>query len=376
MRPRSDGRGQRVLMTADTVGGVWTYAIELVRALAGYDIEVTLATMGPPPSNEQCAAAKAIANLDLQESSFRLEWMTDCWSDVACAGDWLQGIARHRRYDIVHLNGYVHAALEWPAPVVVAAHSCVLSWWQAVRGEPAPASWHRYRDAVARGLGRADALVTPSHAMLAALAEYYPLPRRRGVIANGLPLDELRPAAKQPYFFAAGRLWDEGKNLALLDAIADALPWPVYVAGEQDRPEGNGGKGYASLRSLGHLSRHDLVAWLEAASVYVLPARYEPFGLSVLEAAACGCALVLGDIPSLRESWAGAAIFVPPNDPAALRRALLALVDDPHRRDELAARALRRSGDFTVAASAYSYAQLYAELAGRPPARAAMIVSA
>ncbi len=35
-----------------------------------------------------------------------------------------------------------------------------------------------------------------------------------------------------------------------------------------------------------------------------LPARYEPFGLSVLEAALSGCALVLGDIPSLRESGA------------------------------------------------------------------------
>jgi hypothetical protein len=39
----------KVLMTADAVGGVWTYALELSGALARHDIEVVLATMGPLP---------------------------------------------------------------------------------------------------------------------------------------------------------------------------------------------------------------------------------------------------------------------------------------------------------------------------------------
>ena len=37
---------RHVLMTADTVGGVWTYAVELVRALAPHRVTVALATMG------------------------------------------------------------------------------------------------------------------------------------------------------------------------------------------------------------------------------------------------------------------------------------------------------------------------------------------
>src|SRR5436190_23853133 len=37
---------QRVLMTADTVGGVWTYALELARVLCEQEVEITLATMG------------------------------------------------------------------------------------------------------------------------------------------------------------------------------------------------------------------------------------------------------------------------------------------------------------------------------------------
>ena len=49
----------RVLMTADTIGGVWTYAIDLCRALIPHGVEVTLATMGNLPSAEQRRQAAA-----------------------------------------------------------------------------------------------------------------------------------------------------------------------------------------------------------------------------------------------------------------------------------------------------------------------------
>ncbi len=47
-----------------------------------------------------------------------------------------------------------------------------------------------------------------------------------------------------------------------------------------------------------------------AATVFASMARYEPFGLAVLEAAQAGMRLVLSDIPTFRELWDGAAIFV------------------------------------------------------------------
>ena len=79
----------RILMTTDAVGGVWTYALELARALAPHDLAVTLATMGPPPSADQVDAARAIPELRLETSAFRLEWMSDAWADVDAAGEWL-----------------------------------------------------------------------------------------------------------------------------------------------------------------------------------------------------------------------------------------------------------------------------------------------
>jgi glycosyltransferase involved in cell wall biosynthesis len=103
------------------------------------------------------------------------------------------------------------------------------------------------------------------------------------------------------------------------------------------------------------------------AALYALPARYEPFGLSVLEAALAGCALVLGDIPSLREVWGDAALFVAPEDRDGLAGALEWLMSRPAERERLAARARERALTFSPRRMARAYLHLYATLA-HPPA--------
>jgi glycosyltransferase involved in cell wall biosynthesis len=102
------------------------------------------------------------------------------------------------------------------------------------------------------------------------------------------------------------------------------------------------------------------------AAVYALPARYEPFGLSVLEAALAGCALVLGDIPSLREVWGDAALFVHPDDGEGLAEALQGLMANPAERERRAALARARALTFTPRRMAEAYLELYAALRARP----------
>src|SRR4051812_48619280 len=211
---------QRILMTADTVGGVWTYALELVRALAPEGIFVTLATMGGNLSPAQSREAAAIQNLEIIESNFKLEWMEHPWQDVADSGDWLLDIERRVRPEVIHLNGYAHAALPWSAPVVVVGHSCVLSWWKAVEGEEAPPVWGRYHQAVQAGVRAAELVVAPSRWMLNQLHHYYgPLPKAC-VIYNGRSAPDIAREEKEPIIFAAGRLWDDAKNIILLARIA------------------------------------------------------------------------------------------------------------------------------------------------------------
>jgi glycogen synthase len=352
---------RKVLMTADTVGGVWTYSLELARGLCERGVEVALATMGAPVNDLQRDKAERIPGLRVFEGHFKLEWMDDPWRDVEKAADWLLNLESRICPDLVHLNSFVHGALPWNAPTVVVGHSCVLSWWQAVKGEPAPETWDRYREEVASGLAAAGLVIAPSAAMLASLAEYYgPLPESR-VIPNGSDARLFRPTPKENMIFSAGRLWDEAKNLEALEKAAPHLPWPVFVAGESQHPDGGEIRPH-NTRLLGRLSQRALAAWLGRSSIYALPARYEPFGLSVLEAALAGCALVLGDIPSLRETWRNRAVFVPPDDPEALERALTALIQEPDRRQSLAAGAHKRALEYTPERMVEGYLQAYAHV--------------
>jgi glycosyltransferase involved in cell wall biosynthesis len=364
-----------VLMTTDAVGGVWDYAIELVRALRSVDIRVTLACLGPPPRPHHYAALANLGEVELELREGRLEWMDDCEDDLARAGEWLLELEQRLAPDLVHLNGYAHAALPWRAPTILVAHSCVPSWWRAVHGESAPARYNGYRARVQAGLSRAETVVAPSAWMLAQLLGYRV--RFQGtVIHNARRASEYPPGPKCGLILAAGRLWDPAKNLAALDWAAaatgtrramtggpGALPWPIVVAGDTRAPNGSRPAPSSDrVERLGALSAQQLAWWMAHAAIFAHPVRYEPFGLAPLEAGLSGCALVLGDIPSLRELWADAAVYVDPDDPPGLARTLHALIDDPARRAQLGQRARVRAQRYSVARMLAGYHDLYREL--------------
>ena len=353
-----------VLMTADTVGGVFTYALELSAALGRLGASVALATKGGVLSDDQWAEARRVPGLEIFESADRLEWMEEPWADVARSSTWLLDLADRLQPDIVHLNDYAHGALPFDAPALVVAHSCLCSWFEAVRRQRPPASFDRYRAEVSRGLSAARLVVAPTRSMLEALERHYgPVPRGR-VIPSGRSAAPFRPGDKEPMVLCAGRLWDAAKNVAALDAVAASLPWPVLLAGEEEHPDqAHRGRGRSlHARPLGWLSPAALACFFSRAAIYALPARYEPFGLSVLEAGLSGCALVLGDIPSLRETWDGAAVFVDPESPPLLRRILAGLIRRPDRCEALGAAARERALTLSPRRMAEAYLAAYREV--------------
>ena len=355
---------RNILMTADTVGGVWTYALELTRALQPHGVEVQLALMGPPLTPAQRADAENIPNLSLFKSDYKLEWMPDCWADVKRAGDWLLHLASRLCPDVIHLNGYAHASLPWRGPILVVGHSCVFSWWQAVHGSEPDAEWQRYKREVTSGLRAADMVVAPSAAMLNALKTHYGKLENSRVIPNGRDTQSFNPGEKQPFILSAGRLWDAAKNISCVAELAAELPWRVCVAGEVEAPQQSRQQTTFSegCEALGPLPEAELREWFGAASIYALPALYEPFGYTPLEAGLSGCALVLGDIVSLRETWDGAAVFVDPRDRRALKTELLRLIENDRYRYEMACRAHMRALQFTPERMAQDYLDAYNEL--------------
>jgi glycosyltransferase involved in cell wall biosynthesis len=357
-----------VLMTTDAVGGVFTYSVQLAAALRRKRVRVGLASMGRRLSSPQRAEVEAVG-AELFESEYRLEWMDDPWRDVERAGGWLLEVERSFSPDIIHVNGYAHASLPWRAPALLVAHSCVCSWWRAVLGEAAPERYARYRDEVARGLAAARCTVAPTAAMLRCLTDEYAPLRSSHVIHNGIAHPTAASDRKQRFVLAAGRVWDRAKNIERLDEAAAELAVPVVVVGDLAGPDAPAPASFSRVRLLGALPRPELARWMRAAAIFAAPALYEPFGLSILEAAAAGCALVLGDIPSLRELWSGAAVFVDPRDARALSRALNQLLSDPAGCRALGASALTRARTYGVERMARRYVSLYGSLTRQPGAR-------
>ncbi len=367
-----------VLMTADAIGGVWQYALELARALAPEGVRVTLAVLGPAAGADQARDAAGVPGLTLRPLDLALDWTADRPEDVEAAAAAVSDLAAELDVDLVHLNSAALAiAGGFTVPVVVACHSCLATWWDAVRGTQALPEDFVWRVRLqARGMAAADALMAPTSAFAQATARAYGLAQAPTVVRNGrTPLvgSEVPTDAPEELFaFTAGRLWDEGKNVAAIDRAAAQLPLPIIAAGPTVGP--NGARiGLEHIKPVGRLGDHEIGAWLELRPAFVSMARYEPFGLAVLEAAQAGCPLVLADIATFVELWGGAAEFVPPGDDEALAAALNRIAADPEHRERLARAARERARQYGPAAMAEGalgvYRAVLAAGGARPPRR-------
>ncbi|MFL6416371.1 MAG: glycosyltransferase, partial [Bryobacteraceae bacterium] len=230
-----------------------------------------------------------------------------------------------------------------------------------LNAEPDP-EWAEYRRRVTAGLLACDAIVAPSEFMAREIEREYGVGGEKiRIIHNFSARQPVSRRDKEPFLLAAGRVWDAAKNFALLEKIAPSLEWPVKLAGK------NKGESRSAdpLQRLGHVTTAELLDLMARASVFVHPAFYEPFGLSVLDAARSGCCLVLADTSSLRELWGDAAVFLDPRHPVAWVRELNSLSRDPERCQELGQRAYAHAERYSANTTAQAYTSLYGNLINR-----------
>jgi glycosyltransferase involved in cell wall biosynthesis len=349
-------------MTADAVGGVWQYALDAAQSLRDHGVETTIAVLGPSLTSDQATEAGR-AGVALVETGLPLDWTAETPEAVIEAGRQISALATAHAPDVVHLNGPALAAgTRFPAPVVGACHSCVATWWTAVKDGPLPEEFVWRMDLVRRGYAASARLTAPSSAFASTTARIYGLAEPPTVVPNGRRAPVV-PSRGEPEAcaFTAGRLWDEGKNLGTIDRAAARLSVPVEAAGPVEGPN-RARVTFSHIRALGRLTDQAIAERLSRRPVYVSVAHYEPFGLAVLEAAQAGCALVLSDIASFRELWHGAAIFVPPDDDAALADAVEALIRDPAYRTRMAEAARVRAARYTPEATAAALIAVYRSL--------------
>ncbi len=124
---------------------------------------------------------------------------------------------------------------------------------------------------------------------------------------------------------------------------------------------------------LGELSDEEVVAHLQAADVFVLPSHLpsEAFGLSQVEAMACGVPVVCCDLPTgvpFVNQHGVTGLVVPPADEGALAVAIGDLLADPQKRFQMGEAALRRAqGEFSQEAMCGRIGDVYTEVLGQKP---------
>ncbi|MGZ4831247.1 MAG: glycosyltransferase family 4 protein [Candidatus Angelobacter sp.] len=359
-----------ILVTADTLGGVWTYTRELVTGLVRRGDRVTLVSFGDIPTAAQTRWMDGLANLDYRPTAFKLEWMLDSEADMEASSQYLEALIQESRPDLLHLSQFYYGALDCDVPRIVVAHSDVVSWWTSVhRQSPPETDWLRwYRQVVARGLREATSVVAPSRWMLEQVELHYGKLASTSVIHNGRT-----PALFNPYIskrettVTVGRLWDGGKNVSLL--LRHEMPGSVQIVGCDRHPELHNHAFVAeTIRPNVSLQPEQddrqIVQTLARAGIYAATSQYEPFGLAPVEAALSRCAIVASDIPSFRELWEGAAIFFRNNDPESLSLALESLQRDRGLRLNQGNMAFRHARQhFTADRMVAAYKNLYQNLA-------------
>jgi glycosyltransferase involved in cell wall biosynthesis len=350
-------KGTRLLLVTDAVGGVWTYSLELARALLPLGVETVLGVTGPSPTDEQREAASGI---QLVDTGLPLEWLDTNAAQVVRAAEELAGVARSEKADVVQTSSAaLLAAGSFDCPCVAVQHSCVATWWCAVRGTPLPAEFGWRRDLVERGLRRASAIIAPTVAFADATARAYKLGRPVHAVHNGRSIRDVRALPQGDFVFTAARLWDEGKNIATLDSAARSIAASFQAAGPIEGPNG-ASVSLFNLLPVGNLSQTTMAGVLAARPVFASAALYEPFGLSVLEAAQAGCALILSDIPTYRELWDGAAVFVEPRDDRGFAAAANRLLADRAARNSLGDSAREQARQYTAERMAHGMTEIYA----------------
>ncbi|MGI6852730.1 glycosyltransferase family 4 protein [Mesorhizobium sp. 1B3] len=334
----------RILMTLDAVGGVWRYALDLARGLKAEGCAVVLAGLGPAPSPSQRQECEAIGKVVWCRTP--PDWMTHSEKELDGFPEELEALVDEYDVDLVHLNCPSQACgIGFRCPVAITSHSCVVTWFQAVRGTEVPQDWRWHYSRNRSGLDRADVVISPSAAHAALMQTCYGPIDRMQVVHNATAR---APAAssRENFAFAAARWWDAGKNGAVLDDASGDAAWPIYCAGPVEGPNRQRFE-FRRACLLGELDNREIRALMARAGIFVSPSRYEPFGLAALEAARSGTPMILADIPTYRELWDGAALFFAADDPTALAGAMNLLAADGPLRRRLGSAAERRARSYS-----------------------------
>jgi len=298
-------------------------------------------------------------------------------------------LARQLRKDFPQLVHVQYTApVACPVPVVVTVHD--VSFLE----HPEYFPWMRalqLRQTVARTVRHAARVLTVSEFSRRAIARKFHLDPESIVITPDAAADSFRPISRQaaehwvrsnlglsaPFVLTVGDLQPRKNQVGLIEAFAEAmrarpeLPHHLVLAGKDTWFSGRVRKaaqqsGYAGrIHFTGFVPDEDLVYLYNACEVFAFPSFYEGFGLPVLEAMACGRAVVCSNTSALPEVADAACLLFDPRSRDEIARALLDLLLDPELRARMERLGLQRAAMFSWRETARKTLDVYHEVAGR-----------
>jgi glycosyltransferase involved in cell wall biosynthesis len=353
----------RILLTTETFGTVWSFTRSLCEDLLRRGHEIALVSFGRPPSHEQQAWSATQSkthgrSFKFVASNAPLEWMGKNEFVFTQGSGVLHHVIRDFVPDLLHSSQFCFGAMALDIPKLITAHTDVFSWLEACRGsKPEPTRWLRqYCALVTHGLNGADAIVSPTRWMASSLKRHYAVLPPSYVIRHGRGL----AAASETHLrtmqaVATGRLWDETKNIRMLQDVL--APFPIHVAGERKNHSTVSPRQLGKAILLGALPEASLLSLYARSTIYIDTSVYEPSGLEAAEAAQCGCAVVANDTPATRETWGEAALYF--RAPRELSSILQRLNRNSEELAEMQRRSYQRAAELTPQRMADGYEALY-----------------
>ncbi|MBI2680629.1 MAG: glycosyltransferase family 4 protein [Candidatus Solibacter usitatus] len=298
---------------------------------------------------------------------------------------------RRDRPDLIHVQ--YTAPLACPVPVVVTVHDVSFlerpDYFQLTRAA-------QLRWSVKRTVQRAARILTVSEFSRSAIARAYGLDEGNIVVvpnaaAEGfVPVNRAAAANKvhgafgltAPFIFSVGDLQPRKNHIGMIAAFRDLireipnLPHTLVIAGKETwfSPrvhEAARQSGVADrIRFLGYVSDDDLLQLYNACELFCFPSYYEGFGLPVVEAMACGRAVVCSNTSAVPEVADGAALLFDPYQPREIARAMADIIRNPELRTRQERLSLQRATHFSWRQSARKTLDVYYEVAERTQARA------
>lgn len=244
-------------------------------------------------------------------------------------------------------------------------------------------TWNRRRGhAAGRMLDRAiyagyARIIAISDATKAALLDTHPqLAARTDTVVNGATLAFASPPPRdldpaEPTIISVGRL-AHAKNLdtalRALQRLAH-LPWRYVIVGDgPERPALTALAEELGLADRVSFSGHvrDVADRLAAADLFLMPSRWDGFGLAAVEAMNAALPVVAADVPGLREVVGpSGAPLVSPDDPAALADAVAGLLQNAGLRQTLGQQGFTQSLHFSTERMARDYVQIWQSMTGQ-----------